>query len=305
MMRQHGKTIVWLAMTGLLIAGLIFLWVQNQQLKNTLATLVVARQSMNHHSTVRDGVASTPLGQQASLKDVLPSQTSNACLPQLPLTPSTLKAICADHYSEPDDPLAGLSGTERSLAESAMKKYAALISNVSLDPSEMTALKRLLFQRESLGSAVLHGYFDDPEEVEQAFLEQEHKLMLIDEQVDRLLDLDDHHAYHLLKESDFQQYKLRQFTSTLPEGTISPQQEQRVLLSKLELSKAFDDSLAQIRRAERLTSTELKRLMSQYKAEFYRQSSAHLGTEEYNKLRAYEDAEFDALEKSLLRQLDQ
>lgn len=304
-MRKHGRRIIWPVIAAVLAAGLAVLWMQNQQLKKDLSSSVLMQQSMAHNVVVYKDALPKSSGQSSDLNVDPSTEESSLCLPQLPLTPSTLKAICEDHYDGSDDTFAGLSGTERQLAENTMKKYAALLNDLSLDPSESAALKRLLVQRESLSSAALHGYFDDPAAVEQAFLEQEHKLMLIDEQVDRLLDLDAHHAYHLLKESDFQQYKLRQFTNTLPEGSISPQQEQRVLLSKLELSKAFEDSLAQIKRAERLTTTELKRLVNQYKAEFYRQSSAHLDVEEYSKLQAYEDAEFDALEKSLLRQLGQ
>lgn len=228
-----------------------------------------------------------------------------SCEPRLPLTPSTLQALCAEHtqlFSK--EPIIGETAISKSLKESVRLKYASLFQQAGLTKEDYEVLAQLLARREGIANAPVHGYFSDHRAIEAQVLEQGEQLNRVDRDIAVLLDDASLQAYHLLKNSEFEQYQLNEFVDSLPIGRITDSQQHQLLLSKLSFKQTFEEQLARSTEASPLAREQLKEMLNSYRSGFYRDVAAILDGNSYQRLRAYEESQFDALYQSLLRQAE-
>ena len=233
--------------------------------------------------------------------------SSSASCPQatLPLADQTLQQICSAYmaYAQSND-----KGVETlvslRLEQDIQHKYAYLFQVISLGKQDTTQLSRLMLERESVLNAPVQGYFTQPEELQAVIEEQQSMLAGIDAQVRNLLGEQAYQKYELLNDSGFEQYQLEQFGQSLPpENQLASEQRGQLLLSKLQYQQKFEQQLALAGEGETVDAAKVTEALNTYRAAYYSDSAAVLNPVQLVQLKAFEDAQFDALLSSLNVQL--
>lgn len=221
----------------------------------------------------------------------------------LPLADQTLQQICSAYmaYAQSND-----KGIESlisvRLEQDIQQKYAFLFQAITLGKQDAAQLSRLMIERESVLNAPVQGYFTQPEELQAVIDEQQGLLANIDAEVRELLGEQVYHKYELLNDSGFEQYQLEQFSQSLTaENQVTGEQKGQLLLSKLQYQQKFEQQLAQL--GEAADAEKVKDALSAFKAAYYSDGAAVLSPVQLVQLKAFEDAQFDALFQSLSLQL--
>ena len=185
-------------------------------------------------------------------------------------------------------------------------KYALLFEALNLGRLEREALEQLMFKREQRLNRPLAGYFVEGQDLDALVAEHEHQLADIDEQVAQLLGRDGAQRYQLLKDSDLEQFQLREFEQGLPVGSqLEADTRMRLLLSKLRNKRSFELSLQGINDLpfeSTARSEELLKNLQRYQRNFYMEAEALLSEPAMKALKQFEDVRFDEMARSLEQQ---
>jgi hypothetical protein len=242
------------------------------------------------------------------------------CEPE-PLADQTLKQICSAYHdyaeTEQISNLVDNLVAER-IARDIEHKYSYLFQVMTLGKQDSAQLTQLMADREAVLNAPVQGYFADPDELQAIIDEQRTLLETIDGQVRALLNDNLYNKYDLLKNSDLEQFQIEQFSQGLEaDQQISLEQKSQLLIAKLQYKKQFEQQLisieehfsgsSQFSSENAVGDFDFERIaeaFEAFKAAYYSDSAAVLNQTQLTRLKAFEDAQFDALFQSLQRQLD-
>ncbi|HEY7771865.1 MAG TPA: hypothetical protein VIC26_01685 [Marinagarivorans sp.] len=251
-----------------------------------------------------------------SVAEEAPEQPSACPESGLPLADQTLQQICSAYLAyaqsqRADDRVDAFVSAR--LEQDIQQKYAFLLQAVALGKQDSEQLIQLLLERESILNAPVQGYFAKPEDRQELIAEQQLLLGEIDGRVREVLGQEAYNKYELLKDSGFEQYQLEQFSQSLqPSEQISTEQQSQLLLAKLQYRQVFDQQLAQwqqgatgseVAPAESVDMARLREALETFKTAYYSDSAALLSTAQLKHLKAYENAQFDALLNSYRAQV--
>lgn len=188
----------------------------------------------------------------------------------------------------------------------ALEKYQLLLQSLTLSAEDVEAIIRLFTRREALLNAPVQDYYAKQADIEALIQKQQEALENLDAQVDQLLGPDDREKYHLLKNSDFAQFQLKQLQQGLEGPTLLTQQQKGdLLLSKMNHQQNFEKAIAVLlaHNSQSQSPSESQQLLNaaleNYKNAYFSDSSAVLGEEQFMRFKAFESAQFEALLYSL------
>jgi hypothetical protein len=200
----------------------------------------------------------------------------------------------------------------RNLENSLDQKYADMFPELSLSRSDEDKLKKLLLDRESILGLSAVSYYADETAIKDNAEQQQVLLAGIDNKISALLDSDDYYRYELLKDSGFEQYQMKRFSSGLPEGEqLNREQERALLLAKLKNKKIFENTLKTAsynRSSASQTGREQARVfmedtLNNYKNNFLQEARLFLTEQQYRQLRDHEAQQFNEMRQSLNAEL--
>ena len=192
------------------------------------------------------------------------------------------------------------------ISRSIDEKYALLLSAVEVSPSDAEKLHDMLVQRQKILNSPLATYYTKPEDIEIAVEQQQLFLQELDKHVSNILSDDNYQIYDMVKESDFEQYQLKQFESLLVEDEkLTREQENELLLSKLKNKQIYNQSLSEanslLESGEVEKASELmSRAVNEYRDNYFMQASQFVSESQFIKLREYEREHFKQMLESLL-----
>jgi L-lactate utilization protein LutC len=262
---------------------------------------------------VLNGVSAFFLWQNQQLHQALVQQQRDLALPVAPVAPAS--ALTCERLAEAakkvkTTPLTTSSAKTPNFAEQLKAgvavKYALLLEGLNLGRLEREALEQLMFKREQLLNRPLAGYFVEGQDMEALIAEHEHKLSDLDEQVAQLLGRDAAQRYQLLKDSDLEQFQLREFEQRLTaNNALEPDTRMRLLLSKLRNKKSFEVALQGINDLpfeSAVRSEEMIKSLQRYQRNYYAEAETLLSEPSMKALRQLEDQRFEEMARSLSQQ---
>lgn len=251
--------------------------------------------------------------QNTALQAALSRIPANSCESHSPLAEQTLQELCiayVDHFSAKE--VQAVKGREvdswvsERLSHNVRQKYRLLLAMLSLSAQEKELLISLLVDRESLLNAPTHTYFAGPDD--SLIAEQQAALTDVDDRIAALLSADDKASFELLKDSEYEQYQLQSFQSSLPDSQkLNVDQQAQLLKLKRQGIQQLYLALEQLH-LEGDDTTEAKKrrlleLVNQYKQSYFQEAAMLLSEGQLEELKIFDEAVFGQVYQSLAVQL--
>ncbi len=268
-----------------------YLFNENELLKGKALALRSKINTLQSQKRETDAVVQHAFKQTARSTEASPAERSGPSA-----QPDCVKPVERDYATK----------TEQLQVNRAVnEKYQLLLGSLNLAREERESVVSLLAERERLLNVSTHGYFTDPVESEITVLELEQKLEEIDREIAQVLDSEEAKTYETLKNSEFEQYQIKEFDQSLPPGEfLSKEQSKAILLAKLDYKSEYQNAI--FHAAKLVESGQqnegfsaFEQAIKSYKTSYLDKARNELTEQQFAQLEQYEETNFEDMLSSL------
>jgi len=290
------KNLVFTVILAGLSVSCLGLWNKNSGLQKEISSLKAQQRTVQE--------AATPSAESFTKANQTQAPTQTiAAKPQENCAVQTEAPVC-DCDSQPSQDFASNIESTR-IDETVTRKYELLLGALNLGRDEEEQVSALLAAREKVLNVTSHGYFTEELDSELTIEERDQKLAGIDDEINSILGSDVADTYELLKDSQFEQYQIREFDNSLDsQDFLSEHQSQSLLMAKLEEKRAFDAAIKDAR--ELIKSGKqadgfkaFDQAIESYKNNYLNRVSGDLNDQQFSQLKTFEQEKFGEMLSSL------